>query len=86
MKRVTTDEFQKQFASYKARARREAVVITSHGRDDVALISADEYNRLRQLDQQAAYAYELPEAVINELGAAPVPEATRKFDDEYRPS
>ena len=35
MNRVTSDEFQKKFASYKAKAHREAVVITSHGQDDV---------------------------------------------------
>ena len=84
MKRVTTDEFQKEVASYKAKAHREAVVITSHGEDDVVLISVDEYKRLRQLDQQAVYAHELPEAVIDELGTVPIPEETHKFDDEYR--
>ena len=86
MNRVTSNEFQKKFASYKAKAHREAVVITSHGQDDVVLISVDEYERLRQLDQQAVYAHELPETVINELGTAPIPEETHKFDDEYRPS
>ncbi|MCY4363567.1 MAG: hypothetical protein OXE42_15540 [Gammaproteobacteria bacterium] len=39
--------------------------------------------RLRQLDQQAFYAHELPEEVINELGTVPIPEETHKFDDEY---
>ena len=86
MKKVTTDEFQKEFASYKAKAHREAVVITSHDQDDVVLISANEYKRLSQLDQQAAYVHELPETVINELGTVPIPEETHKFDDEYRRS
>lgn len=83
MKKVTTDEFQKEFASYKATAHREAVVITSYDQDDVVLISADEYRRLRQQDQQAAYAYELPETVINELGTVPISEESHKFDGEY---
>ena len=83
MKRVTTDEFQKEFAAYKDNAHREAVVITSHGQDDVVLISADEYKRLRQLDQRAVYVHELPETVINELGTVPIPEESHKFDDEY---
>ena len=83
MNRVTSNEFQKKFASYKAKAHREAIIITSHGQDDLVLISADEYNRLRQLDQKAAYVHELPEAVINELGTVPIPEETHKFDDEY---
>ena len=83
MKRVTTDEFQKEFAAYKDNAHREAVVITSHGQDDVVLISADEYKRLHQSDQQTVYAHELPETVINELGTVPIPEESHKFDDEY---
>ena len=83
MNRVTSDEFQKGFASYKAKAHREAIIITSHGQDDLVLISADEYNRLCQLDQKAVYVHELPEAVINELGTVPIPEETHKFDDEY---
>lgn len=83
MKRVTANEFQKEFASYKAKAHREAVIITSHGRDDVVLISVDEYNRLSQLDLKALYAHELPGAVIDELGTVPIPEETHKFDDEY---
>ena len=83
MKRVTTDEFQQEFAAYKDNAHGEAVVTTSHGQDNAAFISADEYKRLRQLDQQAVYAHELPETVINELGSVPIPEESHKFDDEY---
>ena len=82
MKRVTTDKFQREFAAYKDNAHEEAVVTTSNGQDDVALISADESKRLRQLDQQAVYAHELPETVVNELGTVPIPEESHKFDDE----
>ena len=51
--------------------------------DDLALISAQEYKRLRQLDQKSVYACELPEEVINELGTVPIPKETHEFDDEY---
>lgn len=83
MKRVTTDKFQKEFAAYKDNAHGEAAVTTSRDQDDVALISADEYKRLRQPGQQAVYAHELPETVINELGTVPISEESLKFDDEY---
>lgn len=83
MSRITSDEFLKEFARYKAEAHREAVVITRQGQDDLALISAEEYKRLRQLDQKSVYAYELPEEVINELGTVPIPKETHEFDDEY---
>lgn len=85
MTKVTSGEFQKEFGRYRMEAHKSAVIITNHGRDDLALISADEYKRLRQLDQQAFYAHELPEEVIEELGTVPIPEETRQFDDEYTP-
>ena len=83
MNRVTSDEFQKGFTSYKTKAHKEAIIITSHGQDDLVLISADEYNRLCHLDQKAVYANELPGTIINELGTTPIPAETHKFDDEY---
>jgi len=83
MNKVTSREFQKEFGRYRTEAHKGAVIITNHGRDDLALISADEYSRLRQLDQQAFYANELPAEVISELGTLPIPKEAYKFDDEY---
>ena len=60
MDKITSGEFQREFGRYRTQAHREAIVITNHGRDDLVLISADEYKRLRSLDQQALYAHELP--------------------------
>lgn len=85
MTKVTSGEFQKEFGRYRMEAHKGVVIITNHGRDDLALISADEYKRLRQLDQQAFYAHELPAEVIEELGTVPIPEEARKFDEEYKP-
>ena len=83
MNRVTSGEFQKEFGRYRTEAHKKAVIITNHGRDDLALISAEEYERLRRLDQQAFYAHELPEEVISELGTLPLPEQSRPFNNEY---
>ena len=84
MHRITSDEFQKELDSYMAIAHREAVIITSHRQNDPVLISADEYKRFRELEQQSLYVQELPESVINEIGKIPIPEATHWFDDEFR--
>jgi prevent-host-death family protein len=86
MNKVTSGEFQKEFGRYRIEAHKGAVIITNHGRDDLALISAEEYSRLRQLDQQAFYANELPKEVINELGTLAIPEETQQFNNEYKPS
>ena len=80
MKKVTADEFQKEFAAYKDNAHGKAVITTSHSQDDVAPITEDEYKR--EKEQQAVYAHELPKTVINELGTVPIPEESHKFDDE----
>ena len=50
MTKVTSKEFQREFGRFRAEAHRGAVIITNHGRDDLALISASEYERLRALD------------------------------------
>lgn len=86
MNKVTSGEFQKEFGRFRTEAHKGAVIITNHGRDDLALISADEYARLRQLDQQAFYANELPDEVIAELGTLPIAEEAKQFDSEYKPA
>ena len=53
MTKVTSGEFQREFGRYRALAQREAVVITNHGRDDVVLLGAEDYARLRRYEQKA---------------------------------
>ena len=84
MQKITSGEFQKEFGRYRTEAHKGAVIITNHGRDDLALISADEYKRLRQLDQKAFYAHELPGEVIDEFGTVAIPEEARKYDGEIQ--
>ncbi len=86
MNKITSAEFQKEFGRFRTEAHKGAVIITNHGRDDLALISAEEYSRLRQLDQQTFYANELPKEVIDELGTLPIPKETQQFDHEYKSS
>jgi prevent-host-death family protein len=50
MAKVTSGEFQREFGRYRALAQREAVVITNHGRDDVVLLGAEDYARLRRYE------------------------------------
>lgn len=54
MDTVTASEFQKNFGRYQAQAQRGAVKVTSHGRDSVVLISAEDYERLRSLEDRVA--------------------------------
>ena len=83
MIKVNADDFQKGFGRFRMRAHSETVIITNCGHDDLALISADEYKRLRRLDQQAYYASELPRQVTEAFGTKAISEEASQFDDEY---
>jgi prevent-host-death family protein len=85
MTKVTSGEFTRQFGRYRVIAHREAVVITYHGRDDVVLIGAEDYARLRRYEQKPLHVTQLPKEVIDELGTVAVPEEASKFDHEYQP-
>ena len=85
MDKVTSAEIQAKFGRIRAKALQEAVIITHHGRDDLALISADEYRRLRSLDQQAFYPHELDDDVLEGMLSEPIPEEACQFEDEYKP-
>lgn len=83
MTKVTSGEFQKEFGKFRAIAQREAVVITNHGRDDVVLLGAEDYARLRRYEQKPMHVSELPASVIDRLGKVAIPKAASKFDREY---
>jgi len=66
--RVTSSEFQKEYGRYFTLAKRRAVTITNHGRDELVVLDAHEYERLRRLDTRFAIPVEaLSEAQLDEL-------------------
>jgi len=75
MTRVTSGEFQREFGRYRTLAQREPVIITNHGRDDVVLLGAEDYARLRRSEQKAFHVSELPRDVIDGLGKVQIPKA-----------
>lgn len=84
MAKVSSAKFQKEFGRFRTQAHKEAVIITNHGRDDLALISVDEYNRLRSLDQEAFYAHELSNEVVAEMGSQSIPDEACQYEHEYK--
>jgi prevent-host-death family protein len=85
MTKVTSGEFTREFGRYRVMAHREPVIITNHGRDDVVLIGAQDYARLRRYEQKAFHVTQLPREVVDEFGEVAVSEAASKFDREYQP-
>jgi prevent-host-death family protein len=80
---ITAAELQKQFGRYREAAIREPVSVTHHGRESLVMLSADEYKRLKALDdRQAVHPWELPGDLAEALAKAEPPEFTRQFNHE----
>ncbi len=82
MAKVTAAQFQKEFGVYRSLAQREAVTITNHGRDDVVLLSVDEYQRLRNLERQAMHVSELGDDELHALENVEIPAEASRYDHE----
>ena len=81
MPSVTSKEFQKHVGRYQDLALQRPVTITKHGRDHVVMLSANLYERLRQLERQALLAEELPDETINAIERAEVPAGHEHLDE-----
>ncbi len=79
---ISSVEFQKKFGRYRDTAQREPVVITNHGRENLVLLSVDEYRRLKRRDRQALRVEDLTQADLEALAAAEPPAEAEAFNDE----
>jgi prevent-host-death family protein len=79
---VSSGDFLKSYGRIVEAALREPVAITSHGRERLVLLSAEEYQRLKANEQTALYPWELDEGSIRALEAAEPPAQAAAFDDE----
>jgi len=79
---VSSGNFLKAYGRISEAALREPVSITSHGRERLVLLSADEYRRLKDNDRQPLYPWELGDTDLNDLAVAEPPAAGRAFDHE----
>jgi len=83
MDTITSAELQKHFGLYRERALREPVSITHHGRESLVILSADEFRRLKALDErQDFYAWELPDDLADALKEAVPADETGQHDSE----
>ena len=79
---VTAAEFQRDFGRMRSVALREPVMVTNHGREDLVVLSAHEYDRLKRRDRQAVRAADMPDADLALLDAVQIPDETRRFNHE----
>jgi prevent-host-death family protein len=67
---TTASEFQKRIGEFSDIARREPVTVTRHGRPSVVLLSAEDYARLREIEDHATKAVKaakLPRSTIKAM-------------------
>lgn len=80
--RVTSAEFIKSYGSLADKALTEPVTITKNGRDQLVLVSAEEYDRLRQRDRHAFRTEDLSAAEIALIAKAEMPPEHAHLDAE----
>lgn len=77
MTTITSAEAQKNFGRYREQALEQPVVVTQYGKPSVVIISAAEYERLRELDRRVMRLDEMSDAEIEEMAASEIPAAHR---------
>ena len=73
MTTVTSVEAQKNFGRYRAQALAEPVVVTQYGKPSVVIISAAEYDRLKELDRRVMRLNDMSDADIEEMLNSSIP-------------
>jgi prevent-host-death family protein len=74
---VTSAEAQKNFGRYRERALAEPVVVTHYGKPSVVIISAAEYERLKELDRRVMRLDNMSDGEIEEMLDSTVPPEQR---------
>jgi prevent-host-death family protein len=82
--RVTTADFIKNFGSLTDQAQAEPVTITKHGRDRLVVMSAAEYQRLKQRDRRVVRAEDITDEELALIEAAEVPAEFAYLDAELK--
>jgi prevent-host-death family protein len=84
MEMIRMPEAELQLGALAEKARHEPVTITKDGRDDLVLISAEEYARLKRRDRRVGLAEDLPEEWIEAVRNAKVPDEFAALDAELK--
>ena len=79
---ISSGDFLKTYGRVVETALREPVSITTHGRERLVLLSADEYWRLKAQDRVALHPWELSATDLRALEASEPPAAAAEFDHE----
>jgi PHD/YefM family antitoxin component YafN of YafNO toxin-antitoxin module len=82
--RVTFSEFVKDCAALTDKALIEPLTVTRSGRDDVVVLSVEEYERLKRRDRRVVLTGELSDEEIELIQNAEVPAEYAYLDEELK--
>ena len=82
--KVSTAEFIKNYGTLADQALREPVTVTKHGRDRLAVLSAEEYARLKRRDRRVVRTGEVSDEDIALIAKAEVPAEHAHLDEELK--
>jgi prevent-host-death family protein len=84
MIRMPEAELQRGLGALVEKARHEPVTITKDGRDDLVLLSAEEYARLKRRDRRVGLTEDLPEEWVEAVRNARMPDEFAALDAELK--
>jgi prevent-host-death family protein len=82
--RVSAADFQQKFGSIAESAMSEPVTITRGGRDELVLLSAAEYDRLKRRDRRVVRLEDFTEEEMALIAKAEVPAEYGHLDAELK--
>jgi prevent-host-death family protein len=74
---VTSAEAQKNFGRYREQALADPVIVTQYGKPSVVIISAAEYERLKELDRRVMRLEDMSDAEVEEMLNSEIPQEHR---------
>ena len=84
MATVTAAEFQRNVVQYQDKAQHEPVTVTENGREQVVLLSAEEYRRLKRRDRRVFSVDDLTPEQMQALENSAMPAGYEGLDAELK--
>jgi prevent-host-death family protein len=82
--KVSSAEFQKKFDALSDQARTEQLTITRNGRDELVLLSIEEYERLKRRDRRVVLLEDFTDEEMALIAEAEVPAEYAHLDAELK--
>lgn len=77
-------DVQRRFAFWKRKALQRPVMVRNHGQDEIVMLSAEEYARLKRRDREVLRAEDFSDEDLKAIAAAKVPAEYAHLDAELK--